>query len=190
MKIREIFRRWLGVEADILQAVKKEREKADSEKRRITNEKDEQLKEVKKALAEKEAILRLLTKEKAESEQKHTEEIEALRKKMADAANEEAKKFAEIQGRIEKYKKVENAVAELKKGPGRPREDRVPFNLKIDRALKETIALLEGAGIIKRGAVTSHLNDELWRWLSPMRELIDFEEEDRNNTVPINSNIM
>ena len=54
MKIREIFRRWLGVEADILQAVKKEREKADSEKRRITNEKDEQLKEVKKALAEKE----------------------------------------------------------------------------------------------------------------------------------------
>ena len=21
-------------------------------------------------------------------------------------------------------------------------------------------------------------NDELWRWLSPMRELIDFEEED------------
>lgn len=67
MKIREIFRRWLGVEADILQAVKKEREKADSEKRRITNEKDEQLKEVKKTLAEKEAILRLLTKEKSES---------------------------------------------------------------------------------------------------------------------------
>ena len=41
MKIREIIKKWLGVEGDIQQAVKKEREKADSEKRRITNENDE-----------------------------------------------------------------------------------------------------------------------------------------------------
>lgn len=177
MKIREIIKKWLGVEGDIQQAVKKEREKSDSEKRRITKEKDDQLNEVKKALAEKEETLRFLSKEKAESEKRHTEEIEALQKKMADAANEEAKKFADIQARIEKYKQVENAVAELKKGPGRPREDRVPFNLKIDRGLKETIALLEGAGIIRRGEVTSHINDELWRWLSPMRAVFDYENE-------------
>lgn len=168
MKIREIIKRWLGVEADIQQAVKKEREKADNEKRRITSEKDIKLKEL-------EETVRLLTKEKSVMEQKNQEQIEALRKQMADAANEEAKKYAEIQARIEKYKNVENAVAELKKGPGRPREDRVPFNLNIDRDLKETIALLQGAGILKRGAVTSHINEELWRWLSPMRALFNFE---------------
>jgi hypothetical protein len=68
---------------------------------------------------------------------------------------------------------VKNTVADLKRSPGRPRKDRVPFHLKIDSELKAIISLYEDAGIIKRGDVTKHINDELWQWLSPLREVLN-----------------
>ena len=198
MSIKSWIMRILGIDADVAQAVAREREqltakaeserkelaeKADSEKRRITSEKDAALKQAQDTLAEKDAAVRQLISEKEEAAKKYAENLEALRKQMADTANEDAKKYAELQARIEKYKKVETAAAGLKKGPGRPRVDRLPFKLTLDRGLKETITLLEGAGILKHGAVTNHINAELWDWLSPMREVLDGASSDSNDEV-------
>ena len=51
--------------------------------------------------------------------------------------------------------------------------DRMKYTTKLDRGLKETITLLEESGVLKRGAVCNHINEELWVWLRPMREVLD-----------------
>ena len=77
------------------------------------------------------------------------------------------------QRRKKKYKESAQIVAHT--GPGRPRLNRVPFNLQIDSDLKEKIVLLEQAGIIKRGAVTAHINENLSEWLRPLCEQMEGE---------------
>lgn len=145
--VKEMILKWLGLQEEIDQMVKERSEKV-----------------TKQLTEEKEAAIAALSKQ-------HGEEIAALKKKISDsleAAEKEKKQYATLQERLDRYRELGQKFAHS--GPGRPRLNRVPFNLQIDGELKESIALLEQVGIIKRGAVTAHINEDLWAWLKPLRE--------------------
>ena len=145
--VKEMILKWLGLQEEIDQMVKERSEKI-----------------AKQLTEEKEAAIAALSKQ-------HGEEIANLKKQISDsleAAEKEKKQYATLQERLNKYKELGQRITH--NGPGRPRLNRVPFNLQIDGELKEAIAILEQAGIIKRGAVTAHINEYLWAWLKPLRE--------------------
>ena len=149
MSIKSIIKKWLGLQADIDQAVRETREQVT---RQLTSE--------------KEAAIAQLSRQ-------HGEEVARLKKQMADSqeqAERERKQFSDLQARLDKYRQVADKMKVIHDGPGRPKVDRIRFNLQLDKQLKETIALLESAGVIKRGAVTEHIHADLYRWLSPLRE--------------------
>ncbi len=120
--IRELLKRWLGVQHDIDNAIAQTR---------------------------------------AEEEKKHTEQIAAMQQKLCQ--------FNELQARMQQFHDLAKGIVKHD-GPGRPKLDRQPFELKIDSGLKDRIKLLEKAGVLKRGAVTAHINEDLWGWLDPLYE--------------------
>lgn len=166
MSIKNIIKKWLGLQADIDQAVKETREQV-----------------TKQLTSEKEAAIAQLSRQ-------HGEEVAQLKKQMANAqeqAEKERKQFTDLQARLDKYRQVADKMKVQHSGPGRPTVDRVRFNLQLDKPLKETIAILESAGVIKRGAVTEHIHADLYRWLTPLREELErtlpFEATEATTTV-------
>ena len=152
MSIKSIIRKWLGLQADIDQAVRETREQV-----------------TKQLTSEKEAAIARLS-------QQYGEQVASMKKQMEDSqeqAERERKAYANLQARLDKYRQIADKMKVQHDGPGRPALDRVRFNLQLDKPLKETIALLESAGVIKRGAVTEHIHADLYRWLNPLREELE-----------------
>lgn len=102
--------------------------------------------------------------------------IAALQEKMKrdeEQWQNERRKFSSLEQQLSRYKEAGEKMKAVKAGPGRPSMDRMKYTTKLDRGLKETITLLEESGVLKRGAVCNHINEELWVWLRPMREVLD-----------------
>ena len=163
MSIKSIIKKWLGLQADIDEAVRVTREQ-------VTRELTE------KFTSEKEAAIRSKDNTLAQISQAYGEKEASLKRELADVreqAAKEQKAYAALQARLDKYRQVAEKMKVQHDGPGRPAVDRIRFNLQLDKQLKETIALLESAGIIKRGAVTEHIHADLYKWLSPLREELE-----------------
>ena len=163
MSIKSIIKKWLGLQADIDEAVRVTREQ-------VTRELTE------KFTSEKEAAIRSKDNTLAQISQAYGEKEASLKRELADVreqAAKEQKAYAALQARLDKYRQVAEKMKVQHDGPGRPAVDRIRFNFQLDKQLKETIALLESAGIIKRGAVTEHIHADLYKWLSPLREELE-----------------
>ena len=94
-------------------------------------------------------------------------------KKEEEQWQEQRKQFSDLEQQLSRYKEAGEKMKAIKSGPGRPRKDRMRYEIYLDRGLKETITLLEKSGVMKRGAVSNHINEDLWEWLRPMREVLD-----------------
>lgn len=94
-------------------------------------------------------------------------------KKEEEQWQEQRKQFSDLEQQLSRYKEAGEKMKIIKSGPGRPRKDRMRYEINLERGLKETITLLEKSGVMKHGAVSNHINEELWEWLRPMREVLD-----------------
>lgn len=94
-------------------------------------------------------------------------------KKEEEQWQEQRKQFSDLEQQLSRYKEAGEKMKAVKSGPGRPRKDRMRYEINLDRGLKETITLLEKSGVMKHGAVSNHINEDLWEWLRPMREVLD-----------------
>ena len=140
---------------------------------------DERKKVIERLSAEREAAVQKIAAEKDAA-------IALLQEKMKkeeELWKTERKQFSELEQQLSKYREAGEKMKVIKKaGRGRPSKDRERFEINLDRGLKETIKILEKSGLLKHGAVSNHINEDMWEWLRPMREVLDqnmlrFEDE-------------
>ena len=101
--------------------------------------------------------------------------IAALQEKMKkeeEQWQEQRKRFSNLEIQLTRYKEAGEKIKAIKSGPGRPRKNRMRYEISLDRELKETITLLEKSDMMKHGTISNHINEELWEWLHPMREVL------------------
>ena len=141
---------------------------------------DERKKVIERLSAEREAAVQKIAAEKDAA-------IALLQEKMKkeeELWKTERKQFSDLEQQLSKYREAGEKMKVIKKaGRGRPSKDRERFEINLDRGLKETIKILEKSGLIKHGAVSNHINEDMWEWLRPMREVLDqnmlrFEDAD------------
>ena len=141
---------------------------------------DERKKVIERLSAEREAAVQKVAAEKDAA-------IALLQEKMKkeeELWKTERKQFSDLEQQLSKYREAGEKMKVIKKaGRGRPSKERERFEINLDRGLKETIKILEKSGLIKHGAVSNHINEDMWEWLRPMREVLDqnmlrFEDAD------------
>ena len=117
--------------------------------------------------------------------------IAALQEKMKkdeEQWQKQLKQYSDIEQQLSRYKEAgEKMNITQKAGRGRPSKDRERCYVNLDRGLKETIQLLENFELIKHVSLSDHINEQLWVWLRPMREVLDqnllrFDDSDNGNS--------
>lgn len=147
MSLKTLLKRWLGVQSDIDNAVAEIARSKDAEIQKLQAELEREKEEARAAL------------EKAQDEAK-----------AAARQDDNRRELAEMLRIAEEFR---NQREQLKRGVGRPRTDREPFNTSLDSDLKQNICILEKAGIIKRGAVGAVINARLREWITPMLSVLE-----------------
>ncbi len=193
MNIKKLLKKWLGVDEDIHQAVEETRKQVTAQlssrhKSEIASSQStiatlqQQLAQASERMAEKDAAMRRLEEVtnglSGEIRKQVTEQVTAEKDAVIAKLNtDHSKEVAELRDKLKNFSEVEKQLTTFreavttitaKAGPGRPRKDREAFNISIDKGLKEMIALLERLRVFKRGAVSDHVNEELWAWIQPM----------------------
>jgi hypothetical protein len=123
-----------------------------------------------KRISEQEKEITVL-RESVRSLREEIHNMKAVTKQEQERQGAEKKRIEIVEQRAREITALFKEIALVDtetRGVGRPKLNRVKFDLYIDPDLKPIIKALEAAAIFKRGEVTNRINAFLRDWLTPL----------------------